>query len=128
MVNVPVTVWEQIPVIVIFTLLLCAIGFAAFRAFKDALIEINKHYLKIVEDGNKQYAETIKSNNEQWQQYFNARAETSQMVNSQVVEKLEKLTGIISELVDKFDSHDLMERQALDEMSGKRQLRPKKGA
>jgi thiamine pyrophosphokinase len=64
----------------------------------------------------------LRENNEQWQLYFNARSETTQMVNSQVVEKLEKLTAIIQKLVGDFDSHDRMERQAFEEIPTRRHL------
>jgi CBS domain containing-hemolysin-like protein len=117
---VPVSVWEQIPVVVIFTLLLCALGLAMFKAFREAITDINEHYLEIVEQSNARHADSLRENNEQWQLYFNARSETTQMVNSQVVEKLEKLTAIIQKLVGDFDSHDRMERLALEEIPTRR--------
>ena len=109
--TVPVSVWEQIPVIVIFALLLVGIAWLMVKVFSKAVADINSHYSAI-----------IQANNEQWQKYFDARSESYQLINQQVLKQLEGLTNAVELLTDNFGRHDLMERQALDEMSGKRKL------
>lgn len=112
--TVPVSVWEQIPVIVIFALLLAGIAWLMVKAFSKAIADINAHYAAI-----------IQTNNEQWQKYFDARSESYRLVNEQVLKQLEGLTQVIADFHEDFSAHDLMERQALDEMSGKRKLAKK---
>lgn len=109
--TVPVSVWEQIPVIVIFALLLAGIAWLMVKAFSKAIADINSHYSAI-----------IQNNNEQWQKYFDARSENYRLINEKVLAQLEALTGAINEFHAEFQSHDQMERQALDQMSGRRQL------
>lgn len=109
--DVPVSVWDQIPVVVIFALLLAGLGWLLMKIFTKAIAEINSHYASIVT-----------SNNAQWQKYFDARGETDKLINEQVIRQLEGLTKIVTRLVADFDKHDQMERQALDEMAERRKL------
>lgn len=112
--TVPVSVWEQIPVIVIFALLLAGIAWLMVKVFSKAIADINSHYLAI-----------IKNNNDQWQKYFDARSENYRLINEKVLTQLEALTSAINEFHADFQSHDQMERQALDAMNGKRKLAKK---
>lgn len=91
--DVPVSVWEQIPVVVVFAFLLAGLGWLLVKVFSKAVAEINAHY-----------SEIVRQNNEQWQKYFDAKDENNRMVNEQVVEKLEELTKIIQTLVNEFES------------------------
>lgn len=93
--DVPVSVWEQIPVVVVFAFLLAGLGWLLVKVFSKAVAEINAHY-----------AEIVRQNNEQWQKYFDAKDESNRMINEQVVEKLEELTNAISKLVEDFREHD----------------------
>lgn len=93
--NVPVSVWEQIPVVVVFAFLLAGLGWLLVKVFSKAVAEINEHYAAIV-----------RQNNEQWQKYFDAKDESNRMVNEQVVERLEELTAVIENLVNDFREHD----------------------
>lgn len=119
MLTVPVTVWEQIPVIVIVVLLLAGIVSWMVKAFSKAVADINKHYTGLVQSITAQYAESIKQNNENWQKYFDARTETSKIVYDQIVSDLEKLADLIEKLASKFEMHDAIERQMLDNMGKK---------
>lgn len=112
--DIPVTVWEQIPVIVIFTLLLGGVSYAMIKTFSKAVSDINAHYAQITEKSNEQYAQSLRENNAQWQKYFDARTETSALVNKQIIEQLEGLTEAVENLIGDFKAHDQMERQALD--------------
>ncbi len=107
--DVPVTVWEQIPVIIIFAFLLAGGAWLMVKAFKEAVADINRHYSSIIEQNNKQ-----------WQAYFDARSDANKMVDEQIISQLSGLTQAIEVLSRKFQEHDLMERQALDAMNGKR--------
>lgn len=93
--DVPVSVWEQIPVVIVFAFLLAGLGWLLVRVFSKAVAEINAHY-----------SEIVRQNNEQWQKYFDAKDESNRMVNKQVVEELEELTNVISRLVNEFHEHD----------------------
>ncbi len=94
--EVPVSVWEQIPVVIIFAFLLAGLGWLLVNVFSKAVAEINAHY-----------AEIVRQNNEQWQKYFDARDENNRIVNQQVVEKLEELANVIKNLMDDFRDHDI---------------------
>jgi hypothetical protein len=107
--TVPVSVWNQIAVVVVFSFLLGGIGYFMVKMFSKAIADINMHYSTIV-----------KENNEQWQKYFDARSEVYQLVNKNVLKQMEDLTKAITDLNTDFREHDRMERQALDEMAGKR--------
>lgn len=93
--EVPVSVWEQIPVVVIFSLLLAGLGWLLVKVFSKTIAEINAHYANI-----------IRQNNEQWQRYFDAKDESNRIVNVQVVARLEELTNAISKLMEDFRDHD----------------------
>lgn len=117
--TVPVTVWEQIPVVVIVVLLLAGIVSWMVRAFSAAVADINKHYAGLVENITAQYVESNKTTNENWQKYFDARTETSRLVYDQIVTDLERLAELIENLTAKFEKHDALERQMLDSMGVK---------
>lgn len=118
--SVPTTVWEQIPVIVIFAFLLAGIGYFAFKSFTASVTEINKNYAQIVEKNNAQFSATLKDNNLLWQKYIDARAENTQLVNEQFMKQLAALTEAVRDLSNDFNLHDQMERQALDTLKEKR--------
>ncbi len=120
--NVPVSVWEQISVVVIFSFLLAGMGYVLLKIFSKAIADINKYYAEMVEKNNTQFSTSLLENNKQWQLYFDARSETSKLVDDQIVDKLSQLTIAIEKLASDFGRHDLMERQALDEMGDKRKL------
>lgn len=107
--TVPLSVWEQISVVVVFAFLMAGLAWLMVRAFSNAVADINSHY-----------AEIIKASNLQWQQYFDARSETGRLVNNQIVEQLKNLTESIMELSERHDGHDTMVRGALDAMADKR--------
>lgn len=103
--TVPVSVWEQIPVIVIFAFLLAGMAWLMVKAFSKAVADINAHYAQIIDASNKQ-----------WQQYFDARSETTKIVNQNVIDKLESLTTIIHTLVTDFELHDAVEKKVFEDM------------
>lgn len=113
--SVPVSVWDQIAVVVVFSFLLAGISYWIVRMFSKAISDINAHYSSIV-----------KENNDQWQKYFDAKTEIYQLVNTNVLKQMEALTEAITILNADFREHDAMERQALDQMSGKRKLARRK--
>ncbi len=113
--TIPVSVWDQIAVVVIFAFLLAGISYWTVKMFSKAIADINLHYSTIVRE-----------NNEQWQKYFDARSEIYQLVNKNVLKQMEELTKAITDLNSDFREHDRMERQALDEMAGKRKLAKKR--
>lgn len=104
--TVPVSVWDQIPVIVVFSFLLCGGAWLMVKAFSKAVADINAHYANIIE-----------RNNSQWQMYFDARSATNKVVDDQMVDKLEKLTGVIEKLTDDFAKHDAIEIGLLERIA-----------
>lgn len=104
--TVPVSVWDQIPVIVVFSFLLCGGAWLMVKAFSKAVADINAHYANIIE-----------RNNTQWQMYFDARSATSKVIDDQVVDKLEKLTSVIGKLTDDFAKHDAVEIGLLERIA-----------
>jgi hypothetical protein len=117
---VPISVWQQMGIVVLFTLMLAGIGWLAFKAFSGAIAEANKAFIQSIAEVNRYYAGIIEKNNVQWQLYFDARSESSKLVNDNIIEKLEKLAGVIEKMDANFTAHDVMERQALADMATKR--------
>lgn len=124
--TVPVSVWNQIAVVVIFSFLLTGVGYMMLKIFSKAIADINKYYAELVEKNNSQFSTSLLENNKQWQLYFDARSDTNKLIDDQIIEKLGNLTNAIVKLNEDFNNHDLMERQALDEMGDKRKLARKK--
>lgn len=85
------------------------------KAFSKAVADINAHYANIIE-----------RNNSQWQMYFDARSATSKVIDDQVVDKLEKLTGVIEKLTDDFSKHDAVEIGLLERIAATAQIRRKR--
>lgn len=113
--SVPVSVWEQLPVIVVYSFLLGGMAWLMVKAFSKAVADINAHYANI-----------IKENNTQWQMYFDARSATNNVIDAQMVDKLEKLTGVIEKLTDDFSKHDAIEIELLNRISSNTQSQRKK--
>jgi len=108
---VPVSVWEQISVVIVFAFLLAGLAWLLMKSFSKYVADINANYASI-----------IKTSNEQWQKYFDARSDTSKLVNDQMIEKLERLTGVIQGLVSDFERHDLLERRMMTTTGGRRRV------
>lgn len=104
--TVPVSVWEQIPVVVIFAFLLTGGAWLMVKAFSKAVADINAHYANIIEKSNLQ-----------WQKYFDARSETNAVINEQVIEKLSQLTKVIDKLNSDFEKHDAVEISLLQKLA-----------
>lgn len=113
---VPMSAWEQIAVIVVFAFLLGGLGWVLIKMFTKAIADINAHYASVLE-----------KTNEQWQMYFDARAETSNLVNQQIVTQLGSLTEALGDLTKRFDSHDQWERQLQDQSDAPTVVRKKRG-
>lgn len=113
--TVPVSVWDQIPVIVVFSFLLCGGAWLMVKAFSKAVADINAHYANIIE-----------RNNTQWQIYFDARSATNKVIDDQMVDKLEKLTSVIEKLTDDFARHDAVEIGLLEKIAASAQTQRKR--
>lgn len=112
--NIPVSVWEQIPVVIVFSFLVAGLGWFLSKVFLRAISDINQHYDEIIKD-----------NNLSWQAYIDRNTEKDRHLKETLLVTLEKLESGIQELLQEFKMHDLMERQALDEMYNKRKLSKK---
>lgn len=101
--SIPVGVWDQLAVVLVFVVTLGTLGYWMVRKFTDAISDINAHYGKIISDSNVS-----------WQRYFDARMEATAMVNSETITKLAELSEAVRELRRDFDAHDQWERQTQD--------------
>jgi predicted PurR-regulated permease PerM len=107
--TIPVSVWEQIAVVIVFAFLLAGLGWILVKVFTRAIADINAHY-----------AQVLKETNTQWQQYFDARSDASKIISEQMMERMDQIATVLGDLVKNFDEHDRMERQALESMAEKR--------
>lgn len=113
---VPMSAWDQIAVIVVFAFLLAGLGWILVKIFTKAIADINAHYAILLE-----------KTNTQWQQYFDARSETSNLVNKQIVAQLGELTQAVGDLTHRFDSHDQWERQLQEQAEAPTVVRKRRG-
>ena len=101
--NIPVSVWEQIAVVIVFAFLLAGLGWILVRLFTQAIADINAHYTRL-----------IKESNQQWQQYFDARAEASSLLSQQLLERMDMVGCRLLNLSTDFEAHDRLERDVLE--------------
>jgi hypothetical protein len=118
--TVPVAVWEQIGVVVVFAFLLAGLGWLLVRIFTGVVASISKEHTQAISEINSHYSGLIKESNSQWQLYFDARSRATELIDGQIVVQLKSLTEAISELSERHDKHDTMVRNALDGMAEKR--------
>ncbi len=130
--TVPVSVWEQAAIVVIFALLLAGLGWVLTRIFSSAIEKTNASHARTVRDITAHYSSLVAKSNEQWQQYFDARSDANKAIYEHLSQKLEslikadeKLYEEVNALANEFELHDQMERQALDDMANKRRLSKK---
>ena len=100
--SVPVSVWEQIAVVIVFAFLLAGLGWILVRLFTQAIADVNAHYARLIKDTNLQ-----------WQQYFDARAEAGSLLSRQMLERMDQVAGLLENLAGDFEAHDRLERQRL---------------
>lgn len=87
MVQVPVSVWEQIPIIVVFSLLMAGLGWVFTVLFS-----------RQIDKTHEMYSRRLAENNEQWQKYFDNRAEGFLRVGEGMEQRLDSLAGVLEEL------------------------------
>lgn len=91
--NIPVSVWEQIAVVIVFAFLLGGLGWVLVRLFTQAVADINAHYAALIKDSNLQ-----------WQKYFDARAETCMQGNRQILGRVDDVAGTLEALALRMES------------------------
>ena len=101
--TVPVTVWEQISIVVVFAFLLAGLGWILVKIFTSAIADVNKHY-----------SELLKDTNVQWQNYFDARSEASNILAEKLTQRMDEIAKILGGLVSDFAEHDRIEMALLD--------------
>ena len=84
--NIPVPVWEQIAVVIVFAFLLGGLGWVLVRLFTQAVADINAHY-----------AALIKDTNTQWQNYFDARTESLAENSRQILARMDEVTRALGQ-------------------------------
>lgn len=112
--TIPVTVWEQIAIVIVFAFLLSGMGWVIVKVFTKAISDINQHYAGLLTETNKQ-----------WQNYFDARMEASNLLYEKLASRMDEIARILGALVKDFEDHDVMERTVLDTMEVIK-FRPKK--
>jgi hypothetical protein len=113
--NVPVSVWEQIAVVIVFAFLLAGLGWILVRLFTQAIADVNAHYARLIKDTNLQ-----------WQQYFDARAEASSLVSRQMLERMDQVSGLLENLAADFAAHARQGGQVLDGLEARRARAPRR--
>jgi predicted PurR-regulated permease PerM len=98
--TVPVSVWEQISVVIVFAFLLAGLGWVLVKMFTSAIADVNAHY-----------ANLLKDTNAQWQKYFDARSDSTNAISQQMMSRMDEIAKILGGLVSDFEVHDAMERQ-----------------
>ena len=101
--TVPVTVWEQISIVVVFAFLLAGLGWTLVKIFTSAISDVNKHY-----------SELLKDTNVQWQNYFDARSEASNILAEKLTQRMDEIAKILGGLVSDFEEHDRIEMALLN--------------
>ncbi|HEY3312289.1 MAG TPA: hypothetical protein VGK00_11675 [Anaerolineales bacterium] len=113
--SVPVSVWEQIAVVIVFAFLLAGLGWVLVRLFTEAIADVNAHYAQLIKDTNRQ-----------WQEYFDARAESSSLLSRQMMARMDELAGMLTSLAADFETHVQLERQTLDLLNTRHARAPRK--
>lgn len=126
-IEIPVPVWQQLGVVIIFAMLLAGMAWLGLREFSKVTENISKSYTMQIEKITDNYAKQTESSNTQWQRYFDAKNATMDVYNSEILEKMSdlardmtNLTTEIGKLAVSQDMHDTMVRTALDEMKDTR--------
>jgi hypothetical protein len=101
--NIPVPVWEQIAVVIIFSFLLGGLGWGLVRLFIQAIADVNAHYAALLKDSN-----------QQWQTYFDARVESNRLVSTRMMERVDETARQLTELARDFDAHDRAMRESIE--------------
>jgi hypothetical protein len=98
---IPVSVWDQIGVVVVFAFLMAGLGYVVVKVFTKSIADINAHY-----------AVLLKDTNHQWQIYFDARTEASTQISHALTDRMDQIGEILGQLVKDFERHDLLESEA----------------
>ena len=125
--TVPVSVWDQIAIVVIFCFLLVGLGWVLTRIFSGSIKEANAAHAQAVKEANAEHAQTIKDitvhysdlvikNNDQWQKYFDARADSTNIISQQMLSRLDEMSQVLSGLVNDFSVHDAMQREGFGQV------------
>ena len=91
--TVPVPVWQQLAIVIVFAFLLAGLGWVLVRLFTQAVADVNAHYARLIKDIN-----------HQWQSYFDVRAETSSLVDHQMLARMDEVVLALRELASSLDS------------------------
>lgn len=120
--DIPVPVWQQIAIVIVFAFLLIALIWVFVRILSRSTSDTTQLFVKAIAEVNQHYRSIIEQNNVQWQLYFDAKIEVTKLIDAQTVEKLrtiseslEKVTGAIDELSHQMATHEerAEQRQAL---------------
>ena len=127
--NIPVPVWQQIAIVIVFAFLVVGLIWILVRIFSNtvtrATADTTQLFVKAIADVNQHYSKIIHDNNVQWQMYFDAKGEMTRMVDSQTVEKLDalsdgfgKLTSAIDQLSRQMESYEYRAEQRQVQLMG----------
>ena len=105
--EIPLPIWQQISVVIIFAFLLAGLYWFIMRVTTQV-------FLRALANLTDEFIRQLKDTNRQWQGYFDARSESAQLVNSQMLAQLKEVSRHLETLRADFESHDRMERGMLD--------------
>ena len=102
--DVPVSVWEQIPVIIVFTLLLVFVGKILINQFTKTIEKMETLHATMVDKLNDHYLQLIEVYDKRWQEQVRQVNNT----NQSIIEKLKVLSDVIhsmNEDVKEIENH-----------------------
>jgi rubrerythrin len=102
---IPIGVWEQISVVVVFALLLSGVGYVLVKMFTKAIADINGHYARLFADQNVS-----------WQMYFDARSESTAMMTVKLTERMDDIANLLRGLIEDHEKHDNRIQNAITKM------------
>lgn len=85
--NIPVPVWEQIPIVIVFSFLMAGLGWVLVRLADRSMAGVNATY-----------TQQMRATNEQWQRYFDARIESFFLVNQQMLDRMDEVARVLTRL------------------------------
>ena len=115
--GVPLSTWDQMGVVVLYTLLFAGTGMALIKLFAGTLERMEGSHKETIEELNRHYMEIMAKFEARWSE----QAETFNASNALIVGKLENLGRTIDQvnrsvrrLNRQFEEHDAQERQQLE--------------
>jgi hypothetical protein len=101
---VPVSVWQQLAVVLVFALL----GYGALKVFRDIVREIANDYKKAIQLEREQHQREREADRQEFKQLLDKF--------EMIVDEFRKMSGVVGAFIQDFHAHDQMERAQIDQI------------